>query len=52
MTVELCQLVFRLGLFELDDIFNNTMGMLLGYAICSFFHVLNVRIVKKRKNAV
>lgn len=52
LTVELCQLVFRLGLFELDDIFNNTMGMLLGYAICSFCHVLNVRIVKKRKNAV
>lgn len=31
--VEVCQLVFRLGLFEFDDIFNNTWGALMGYGI-------------------
>ncbi len=28
--IEIAQLFFRLGLFELDDIFNNTVGCLLG----------------------
>ena len=28
--IEVTQLFFRLGLFELDDIFNNTVGCLLG----------------------
>lgn len=31
MTIELIQLIFRLGLFEFDDMFNNTIGMMLGY---------------------
>ena len=30
VTTELTQLFFRLGLFELDDIFNNTIGCLIG----------------------
>lgn len=32
--VEILQLVLKLGLFEWDDIFNNTIGMMLGYGIC------------------
>lgn len=35
--IELTQLVFRLGLFEFDDIFNNTLGTLLGYGLFVFF---------------
>ncbi len=32
-SIELCQLVFRLGLFEFDDILNNTVGMMTGYGV-------------------
>lgn len=32
-TLELMQLVFRCGLFELDDIFHNTLGAKIGYSI-------------------
>lgn len=31
LAIELCQLVFKLGLFEFDDILNNTIGMMVGY---------------------
>lgn len=31
--IESCQLVFKLGLFELDDILNNTIGMMIGYGL-------------------
>lgn len=31
--IEVIQLVFRIGLFEFDDMFNNTIGAVLGYAI-------------------
>lgn len=31
--IEFCQLVFKLGLFEFDDIFNNTVGMMVGYGL-------------------
>lgn len=33
LTIELIQLIFRLGLFEFDDMFNNTIGMMLGYGV-------------------
>lgn len=36
LVIEMIQLVFRLGLFEFDDIFNNTLGTLLGYGIFIF----------------
>lgn len=31
--IELSQLVFKLGLFEFDDILNNTVGMIVGYSV-------------------
>ena len=31
--IELAQLLTRTGLFELDDIINNTLGALIGYAL-------------------
>ena len=37
LTVELIQLTFRLGLFEFDDMFNNTIGMMLGYGFYAFW---------------
>lgn len=33
LIIELCQLVFKLGLFEFDDILNNTVGMIVGYGM-------------------
>lgn len=33
LAIELCQLVFKLGLFEFDDILNNTIGMTVGYGL-------------------
>lgn len=37
ITVESTQLVCKLGLFELDDIFNNTLGAIAGWCL---FHIL------------
>ena len=45
LTVELLQLILKLGLFEFDDIFNNTVGCLLGIGL---YHVL-VRLLLKKK---
>ena len=33
LTLELSQLIFRLGLFEFDDVFHNTLGTVLGYVM-------------------
>lgn len=38
--IEVIQLIFHRGLFEFDDIYNNTIGVILGYGIC----ILVVRI--------
>lgn len=40
--VESCQLVFRIGLFELDDILNNTIGALLGFC----FYMLVKKLIQ------
>lgn len=36
--IELVQGIFRIGLFEVDDIINNTIGATVGVAIYSLFH--------------
>jgi glycopeptide antibiotics resistance protein len=33
LSVELVQWCFRLGLFEFDDVLDNTLGAVAGYAI-------------------
>ena len=35
--IEVSQLVFRIGLFEFDDIFNNVFGAIAGWCV---FHVV------------
>ena len=42
--IELSQLVFRIGLFEFDDIFNNVLGAVAGWCV---FHML--RSVRRRR---
>lgn len=39
--IELVQLIFRLGLFEFDDIFHNTLGAFIGYGLW--------RVIRRRK---
>lgn len=38
--IEVTQRITHRGLCELDDLFNNTLGVLLGYCIFSFFYAL------------
>ena len=45
--VETMQLVFRLGLFEFDDMFHNTLGALIGYGILAVFTKLKKKGEKK-----
>ena len=42
LVIEVTQLVFKLGLFEFDDVFHNTLGTVIGYGVWRAF--------KKRKN--
>lgn len=35
LSLELGQLIFRLGLFEFDDVFHNTLGAVIGYGLFS-----------------
>lgn len=52
IAVESTQLVYKIGLFELDDIFNNTVGAMAGWCL---FHILRspvrnqCRMPKKRR---
>jgi len=49
--VELAQLLFKVGIFDVDDIFLNTIGGILGflfYRICSF--IFSKGTSKKRKS--
>lgn len=52
IAVESTQLVYKIGLFELDDIINNTMGAMAGWCL---FHILRspvrnrCRVPKKRR---
>jgi glycopeptide antibiotics resistance protein len=45
--IELSQLLFRRGLFELDDLFNNSLGALIGYGIFYAFHGLVTNKIDK-----
>lgn len=42
--IELLQLVFRLGLFEFDDVLNNALGAVGGYLVYSLLYVLMMRV--------
>ena len=43
LSIELCQLVFHMGLFEFDDIINNTIGAILGFIISERIPLTNVK---------
>lgn len=45
--VEVLQLVLHLGLFELDDMINNTFGCVLGYSL----YIIYMWLLKKKKTS-
>ena len=49
--IEVLQLILRRGIFELDDLMNNTVGAMIGYGCyCIVLYVAD--IIKKRKGKV
>ena len=46
LAVETSQLVFRLGVFEIDDLVKNTIGATLGYYL---FYLLNKRDINSQR---
>lgn len=49
LLIEVSQILFQRGVFELDDIMNNLLGAIIGYGFYRLFHWL---IVHFRKNTV
>lgn len=45
--IEIIQYITKIGIFEIDDIFNNTIGVLIGYCIYMTFN--NLRKKENRK---
>ncbi len=48
--IELLQYITKLGIFEIDDIFNNTVGTLIGYCIFMTYNCLRKK--ENRKNII
>ncbi|NLJ91188.1 MAG: VanZ family protein [Clostridiales bacterium] len=48
-TIELLQLIFKVGIFDVDDLFMNTLGGILGYLIFKGFYVLGKRILNRSR---
>lgn len=48
--IECSQLIWKKGIFDVDDLFNNTVGAIIGGAIVVM--VLRIRILKTRKNLI
>lgn len=40
LTIELMQLITKVGSFDVDDLILNTLGGIMGYALCCFFDKL------------
>ena len=45
--IECSQLIWKRGLFELDDIFHNTLGVVVGYGIIRIYIFLLFPLLKK-----
>jgi glycopeptide antibiotics resistance protein len=51
LAVELVQLYFKVGIFDVDDIFLNTVGGVLGYISYRIFHTLFLKSGKKNQKS-
>jgi len=47
LLIEVCQLVLRRGIFETDDLINNTLGTLIGYGFYRLADFIHKRIKKE-----
>ena len=50
LSIETFQYISRFGIFEIDDVFNNTIGVLIGYSM--FMIYSNIKGKKKFKNII
>lgn len=48
-TVEMLQLITRVGAFDVDDIFLNTCGVILGYLVNMAFRMMRRKLHAKKK---
>lgn len=48
LTIELTQLTFRLGIFEVDDLFDNLLGAMIGYGLFSIVFSVYKKIKKQQ----
>ena len=46
LTIEFSQLIWHRGVFDIDDLFNNTVGALAGAVIVVMFIGVRKRVVK------
>ena len=45
-TIELLQLVFKVGIFDVDDLFMNTLGGIIGYLVFKITNSIRKRIIR------
>ncbi len=48
LAIELTQLVFRLGIFEVDDLFDNLLGAMIGYGLFSIVFSVYKKVKKQQ----
>lgn len=46
--IESCQFIFKVGVFDVDDLLLNTVGGLIGYIIYTFGYKISVTIYRRR----
>lgn len=49
LPIELLQLLLHRGIFDIDDIFNNLLGSIIGYSLFQLFEVFNKKDFKLKK---
>lgn len=49
LTVELLQLIFRVGIFDVDDLFMNTLGGFIGGVCFIICHKIYISMIKHKK---
>lgn len=52
MCIECTQLVTRLGVFDVDDLFMNTLGGMIGYGIYCILQKVDRSLRKEKKNGI
>ena len=49
LIIEAVQYIFKIGVFEFDDVLNNTVGVLLGYCVYRLFSAIRNKAVNPKK---